>query len=832
TENATSSGNTTITNATSLTQTSGTTLAVGGTFTNSVGGGATTWTDSTLYLYSGTSYSMNTKSAGADTYGTLLVAGNTDVRVWNSSSATTTVNATGSLYSQDHAAVDGDLYVWGGYESISGEYWNYANDFDGTALGGSSRQARIRFAPGSSFTATTSTVRIVGSASATTSIDVQGSGTYSFGVSGGTLNAQYYQFRNTDALGVQISGTPTVTSLANGDFELAVNGGSSLTLAHTAINQNPALQIQQVAFGTSSGITSGSNVTETGTPSSFWWFRNHSGNYDGESYDTDPGGNPGFIRWDDSGFSITVSGNVYSDHGSTPLSSPTCDGSTAVVTIVVNGATSYTGDCDTGTGEYSIPGVSFTGDAIFTAYLNTNGGARAVSVTKTATADITGLNLYERALILRHEDSAAITIEDLALFDSTNDSDVFFAAATGSPDTLITEPETELFIATGKTFAPGGNITLQSGGGGDARDGRLELAASAVFTAAGTESHALGGGLTIGSGATFGAASSTLTFAATTSGKIITSGIPLTLYNLVFNGSGGGWSVNSSGTTTVQNGLTMTAGTLSGTGSIAVQSGGVTGNGQIAMTSGTFEVGGTANLGGNTAWTFSNLTLGNGTAGTITKTGSGTTTVGGVLRIAGSETLQAGSSAWILSGGGTPFIVSGNFSVQTAPFFYTATTSTNIADTTYAALTLAPQAAGSPTFTLQGGTLASDDLTFGDGTNPVTVTANTNDPSIAISDDIVIATNATLIASNVGAFEVGGSWVNTGTFTHSSSAVLFESTDTGETITPGGSSFNNLTFDGIGGGWTITENATSSGNTTITNATSLTQTSGTTLAVG
>jgi hypothetical protein len=136
TENATSTGNTTISRANSFTLSSGAALEVGGTFTNSVGGAATTWTGSTLYLNSGTAYSLNTKSVSGDTYGTLLVGASTDVRMWNSSASTaTTVNATGSLYSQDHAAVDGDLYIYGEYvRSTGSDYWSYATDFDGTAL--------------------------------------------------------------------------------------------------------------------------------------------------------------------------------------------------------------------------------------------------------------------------------------------------------------------------------------------------------------------------------------------------------------------------------------------------------------------------------------------------------------------------------------------------------------------------------------------------------------------------------------------------------------------------------------------------------------------------
>ncbi len=833
TGNATSTNNTTINSASSWTLNPGTTLAVGGTFANNVGGSTTTFTNSTLYLNSGTSYSLDTKTAGGDVYGTLLVGANTNVRMWNSSAATTTVNSTGSLYSQNHAGVSGALYIYGAFTSSSNEYWSYSNDFDGTALtGGSQRQVQVRIASSSSVTFSGGTLKMVGTTTATTTISNQGIGTYSFSVTGGTLNAQYYQISSTTAAGLSLSGTTNITSLSNGDFTLSLpTGGTSMTINSTVIDQNPLLQIQQVRFATSTGVTSGYNVTEVGTPASYWWFRNHYGNFAGEAYDNDPGGNPGYIRWDDSGYNITVSGHVYADHGSTLIGNPPCDGSTAVVTLVV-GTTTYSGSCGLLTGAYSISNVQFTGDVDLVAYLNTNGGKRAVTVTKTPTASISDLDLYQNSLIVRHEGVTPITITDLAGFDSTRDSDVFFAAAT-STMTLVTQPNTELYVWQGKTFAPGGNVTLQSGGSGSALDGRLYLATNATFTAVGTQSHSIGGGLTIGSGATFTAANSTVTFTATTTGKSITASSPLTLYNLVFNGTGGQWSLDSSALTTVTHALTMTAGTLVGTGDMTVQSGDVTGSGTIAMTNGTFTISSTGNFGSSNTWQFKNLTFGDGVStNTTTKTGAGTTTVTGALTIATNQTLNASSSAWLLTGGGTPFVIGGTLNPQSAPFTYAATTATTIANANYAALILAPSGAGSPTYTLSGGTPTIGILTVGDGANPVTVTADTNDPSIALSGTMRISAGATYVASNVGAFTVGGSWINAGTFTNSGAAVLFTATATGNTIQPGTSPFYDATFNSSSGGWTIASNATTTHDLTLTSATNFTVNPNTTLAVG
>ena len=123
-------------------------------------------------------------------YGTLSIAASTNIRMWNSSAATTTVNSTGSLYSQNHAGVSGALNIYGAFSSSGLEYWSYATDFDGTALGGSSRQVSVNVASSSSLAFSGGTVQILGISTATTTIQNQGSGAYSLAVTGGTLNVR------------------------------------------------------------------------------------------------------------------------------------------------------------------------------------------------------------------------------------------------------------------------------------------------------------------------------------------------------------------------------------------------------------------------------------------------------------------------------------------------------------------------------------------------------------------------------------------------------------------------------------------------------------------
>ena len=108
-----------------------------------------------------------------------------------------------------------------------------AIDFDGTSLTGSERAVTVGIASGATTTVDGGTLRIVGVSGNETTISNQGSGQYSFNVSGGIFLAQYYDYRNLDATGLNFSGTPTISSLSYGDFELAVDGGSLITLSST-----------------------------------------------------------------------------------------------------------------------------------------------------------------------------------------------------------------------------------------------------------------------------------------------------------------------------------------------------------------------------------------------------------------------------------------------------------------------------------------------------------------------------------------------------------------------------------------------------------------------
>ena len=824
-QNATTTNNFTLTNANSFTLSSGKSLSVGATFTNSVAGSATTWTGSTLALRAGT-YSINTKVSSGDAYSTINVAASTKISMWNSFASTYTISSGGYLYSADHNAIDGDLYIFGNYTRSTGtEYWSYATDFDGTALGGSSRQVDIRFASGATAAFTGgSTLNVTGISSASTTVANQGSGTYTVTATGGTFTAQYYEFRDLGGAGLSLLGAVSVPTMQYGSFTVGAAAASAITLSSTTIDASPAKQLYNVRFATTTAIAA-KNVSQTdGTPASFWWFRQGSGNLYGENYDNDTG-NPGSVRFDDSSLVITVSGTVYSDAGVTPIAGGTCNGSTAVVKVVVSGGASYTGSCSNVNGTYSIPGVTFTGDPTLTVYLdNASGGQKGSAITRTPTANITNMNIYTNRVIVRNQDVDPLTITNLALYDSDNDSDLRFNA---NGNSLRVFAGNELFVFATSTFTPGGPITLAGNAGGNSYDGTLYINNGATFNAYATTTNTIGGRLVLASSASFSAASSTVVMNATTSGKSITASGALTFNNLTFNGSGGAWNLGVN--ITANGNIAVTAGTVTGTGNISLPYGSLSGNGILSLGAGTTTISRTNTLGGTSAWTFYNLQFGNGTVvGTTTPVFTSTTTIAGKLTIAAAHFLSAGSTKWDLSGTGNVFIENGTFIETTSTVRYSGA-GANVRSTGYYNLDI-NSGAGSQTYTGIGlGITVGNNLTIG-GTSNSTFNVTASDPALDVNGNVTVRSNGTLSASDTGVFTIAGSYDNDGTFTGNNGTVTFDGSGT-TNIAAGNSSFSNVRVNSTGT-VTVTENATSSTLFTLQNANTFTVSSGQILSVG
>ena len=392
-----------------------------------------------------------------------------NVRMWNSSAAT--YNAVGGLYSQDHSGTNGLLRIYGAFNSNSGaDYWSYAQDFDGTILtSGNERLVSVELAGGSSATWTGGSLTVLGSTTASTSIQNQGSGTYSIGIGGSaSTNWNYVHIRDIDGSGVVFSGTPTVTNFSNTDHLVEVNSGTAITVGGSVIDTNEAKSFTGNIFNDDIGVTGAVNVTATGTTVSSWRFTNHTGDIAGELYDNDPEGDPGYITWDNSASLITVSGTVYQSDGVT-LSS-ICDGSTNNIRLVVANDTTdttFNTSCSVASSTYSITNVGYSDNDELVVYI-VGESEKATTITTEPISSINNLHLYENSVIVRHESTNPLTIERMSLWDSSDDVEIQFTATTSGTDTLTIPSDRKLVVWSGKTFEPNGNVTITGGGAGAA----------------------------------------------------------------------------------------------------------------------------------------------------------------------------------------------------------------------------------------------------------------------------------------------------------------------------------------------------------------------------
>lgn len=799
----------------SFTLQSGAELRVDGFFTNAATNANTTWTGSTLRLTSGATMSINTKSIGADDYGAIILDNGTQLRMWNSSATSVTTNLASALYGQNWAGIAGALRIYGVYAQNSGTaYWDYNTDFDGTALG-VPRIAMVSLASGAIANFASGTVlEIQGGISASTTVNAL-AGTYAINLATSTLAAQYAVFTNLGIAGINITGSSTIVKFDNVDLTAGINAGYTMTLGKEVIDANASKQFAYDFFR-NGGFVGARNVAVTATSTNYIRFKQHAGGMDGEAFDNDPSGDPGEVRWDNSSYIISISGTVY-DKTLVPMGATVCDGVTAVVRVQVTGGASFGGVCGAG-GNFTINGVTFSGETTMSIYLKGVPTAKAVTVTRGASVNLTGIKLYQDRIILRHEDTLPMTNAALSGFTAANDVDMLFSVSLGA---LSVPANNELWVWSGKTYIPGGNVTTGTGSG-NAYGGAFHIDNGAVVTALSNEQFSIGGRLQSDAGAVFNTASSTVTMTATDARTIVTVN-PLSLWNLSFTGSGT-WTLGSD--ILVANTFNLASGTLAGTGNITAQNG-ATGNGALLMTAGTFALPRGGNFGGANVWSPFNLVLGDGsTLSTTTKTGVGTTTVSGVLTVNVKHNFNLATNPLILSGTGTPLVVQGNIDTTSGTVTYASAGGTNVANIAYNNLAFQ----GTGTYVLPNLNLTvKGDFIVGGGVSTPTVSGLTNNPVLSILGNVSIASGATYVASGAATTTVKGNWTNVGTFTNSLGIVQFIGAGA-KTINPGNSPFGIVDFNDPLGTWTITTNATATA-LSLSSAASWILTSGKTLEI-
>ena len=155
----------------------------------------------------------------------------------------------------------------------------------------------------------------------------------------------------------------------------------------------------------------------------------------------------------------TVAGRVYDGLGGSAVAA----GVTVTVAIYDTsaGTTSYFTDDTDASGDYTITnGTIDTGDVIV-AYLDGLGsGNEGTAVTKANAngSSVSGLDIYYNAVDVRDE-GGGIANSDLSNIDSGTDDDIKYTVAGGN---LSVTSSFALYINTGDTLTPGGNVTVTS----------------------------------------------------------------------------------------------------------------------------------------------------------------------------------------------------------------------------------------------------------------------------------------------------------------------------------------------------------------------------------
>ncbi len=589
----------------------------------------------------------------------------------------------------------------------------------------------------------------------------------------GTVSPSIYLnnvgFFNTPATSTSTTALTYADTITSSDFSAA----AFRMYAHTYLNINTS-QMWVRLRTTSAGATTNNSVNQ-------WDFIMAS------------------ISWVEP--TITVSGVVYKADETTTATNGnggSCDGSTANLSLSVNGGTAVTTSCSSSTGAFTFSNVSAVSGDTITIFSTATDKANTVYISD-GTND-TGINLYYDTVALGHQTAGPVTILDILDYDNDQSStNMLFDAEDSSPDTLVVENGVELHIETGMTFTPGGTVTTDPSGSSSTKDGDIHIDGTGVMTM-GTNALSVGGDFT-NEGTFNKTASQTTTFTATSTGHVITDGGE-NFDNVTFNGASGGWSFADS--TTVDTDLTVTDGTLSGTNDITVNGGDVTGNGTINLTGGTFLVNTAGSFGGNTAWTFYNLTIGAAGNATTTATGSGGVTVSTLLTIDSGDTLDAKGKTWTLSGtGGTVLTISGtlNDSTDTSTFAFTGNNgsgnTTIPASTAYHNITVNNS---SETYVLAGTTTGDSGgtLTITDGTLSTTgsnYALTIGAISIANSASAILTANASVITLNAtsGTLFTRGS---SGVFTQGTSEVVISpASGTGITLLSAATTFHKLTIN-------------------------------------
>ena len=144
----------------------------------------------------------------------------------------------------------------------------------------------------------------------------------------------------------------------------------------------------------------------------------------------------------------TISGTAFTDEGITNA------GAGRTIRLIVNGV-ELGNDVTDASGAYSITASINSGDPMLV-YID--GSVHGTTVTVSDGADLAGLDLYDEHVIARHDNGGTLSNADMDTAKGAfSDPDIKYSVTAGV--LTIGKPD-ELFVPTGHTFAPGGDVTV------------------------------------------------------------------------------------------------------------------------------------------------------------------------------------------------------------------------------------------------------------------------------------------------------------------------------------------------------------------------------------
>jgi hypothetical protein len=556
---------------------------------------------------------------------------------------------------------------------------------------------------------------------------------------------------------------------------------------------------------------------------------------------------------------ITVSGTCKQYDESTNCAN------SETVKVAING-TLQSQTATTSSGSWSITGVAppASGDTITVFVDGVADANEANAVTKyDGSGDITGINLFEKHLSLGSDDNQTLSNADIKKYDNSvsSDEDIFFEVDSSNNLTLPatstqTDSDQKLIVKASNTWRPA------SAGGTTSTVPILSIPTSAIVTLDSNTLDLSGSGTPLAITGTFNCNTSTVKY--TAAGDTT---ITATNYNNLetspsadSGGGGGSWIVSGAGSsgwdgtyTLVGNDINSNpyyvynnqavvsgAGDTSYNGTYTYVGKDVNGNNYYVYHGG----GGDRFLGvtdpNSGSWFLTSVddhsdgywddspayytnntydltyswSVAYGTYPAPSVTGGGFDHFIGKI-----NTPLSPDNTWVLSfndehsgsypwGGAEYYVGAAGVALPGGTW-----TSNGGSDP---APTVTESAGPGTAYTFASGTInVAGYYTNGDGTHLVTTTADTNDPTLAISGTFTNSASATFVASNSATFSVGGNWSNSGTFTHSVGTVTLNG-GTGQTINGSSTTtFNALTVSNTAAAITVSTNMSAAGNLTL-----------------